>query len=225
MLPTAVCTVVRVVLCSALLPPTLFGHLPLLRPPLPLRLSTTPSSSCPAAQIRGPSCREVLFIPCLLSPSSWVSRCFLAEGCQTSVHFLPQHCLTGCRRQLTRWPGCCSSAGTRVFPVEPEPEPEWDRAPPCKVCLWTRIGKRKGLFGLASAFFIYFVSKTFFFSCFLCIFLIIWNVLCGILWISTVEMLGNSLVGGLFRDYIHSLLFLFPFDCERFCDDMIFSLG
>lgn len=88
MLPTAVCTVVRVVLCSALLPRTLFGHVPLLRLPLPPSGSAPPPPAvCPAAQIRGPSCHEVLFIPCLLSPTSWVSRCFLAEGCRDQRAF------------------------------------------------------------------------------------------------------------------------------------------
>lgn len=163
MLPTAVCTVVQVVLCSALLPPTLFGRLPLLRPPPPPQAQHHPLQQCVL-----PLKSEVL--PAMKSCSSPVS-CRLPlgsqdvswlEGCLDQRAF-PAAAPPDWLQETADEGGLVAApppAGTRVFPVEPEPE--WDRAPPCKVCLWTRIGKRKGLFGLVSAFFIYFVSKTFF---------------------------------------------------------------
>lgn len=38
-------------------------------------------------------------------------------------------------------------------------------------------------------------------------------------------ILKNSLADGLFVDCIHGLLFLFSSGPERFCDDIILSLG
>lgn len=79
----------------------------------------------------------------------------------------PPHPWAACRRQRTEVVGpvlVSPSTAPRAF-VD-VPAGDWQPE-------WTSMGKRKGLFGLVSAFFVYFISKTFFSSCFLFVFLTI----------------------------------------------------